>query len=70
MTFIKKGGWGQNLMKTDFFFAISTLFGIGGRTLYHTISLPISSIEYHMAVLVVSVSNPIFKKVYQILITL
>ena len=34
----KGGGWGQNFMKTNFFFAIVTLGG--GRTLYDTISLP------------------------------
>ena len=34
--FINKGGWGQNFMKTNFFFTIATL----GRTLYETISLP------------------------------
>ena len=27
VTFIKKGGWGQNFMKTNFFFAIVTLGG-------------------------------------------
>ena len=35
----QKGGWGQNFMKTNFFFAIVTLGG-WGRTLYDTISLP------------------------------
>ena len=33
----QKGGWGQNFMKTIFFFEIVTLGG--GRTLYDTISL-------------------------------
>ena len=28
MTFIKKGRWGQNFMKTNFFFAIVTLGGV------------------------------------------